>query len=558
MKTNQLDLLMVHADERGAGFVAGLESGHVESAPRPSRQQRLYLFDDDAEPGDLMKQRWGIIAPRGERGDRLRDLVAPLIAQRRAEQGGHEVREYRVPARMTVSEAARWKKRIFCKDDHSDSAVPRYVLILGDLHEVPLAVQLVLTTDFFVGRLAFDRDAAYRAYADKLLHWQACPTSCSRGDALLYSACDGTTATRRGHEGLIEPVGASLRKQQERGDLAIGDLRVVGDTRPDPGNLWRLTETERPGVLFTLSHGVGAPVSGWDNPERQRREQGALSFGDGGVLAGHDLEGQKFLPGGVWLLFACFGAGTPSDSAYHHWLNTLREIGHVGNDIEHVLNTLATDRPFIASVPRSALASPDGPLCVVGHIDLAWSYSFMELHDRRMNRPGRFMNVVKGFLRGSRAGVALRSMARSLEQVNTELTALYDRHASQGRAPLGSRDQAYRGHLWMLRQDLAGYVLLGDPAVRLPLAGTGSAPVAPTTRDVRQQRDQIESAVARMLADDRTGEQVANEHGLAPGELQRWFECYRDAGRAALDHALTAAAGDTLPGSVERRGEDGP
>ena len=27
----------------------------------------------------------------------------------------------------------------------------------------------------------------------------------------------------------------------------------------------------------------------------------------------------------------------------------------------------------------------------------------------------------------------------------------------------------HRAHLWMTRHDLAGYILLGDPAVRLPI-----------------------------------------------------------------------------------------
>ena len=44
---------------------------------------------------------------------------------------------------------------------------------------------------------------------------------------------------------------------------------------------------------------------------------------------------------------------------------------------------------------------------------------------------------------------------------------------------------AKRSHLWMLRQDLAGYILLGDPAVRLPLQPAAPpALLKPTINDI--------------------------------------------------------------------------
>jgi len=52
---------------------------------------------------------------------------------------------------------------------------------------------------------------------------------------------------------------------------------------------------------------------------------------------------------------------TAETSDYRHWLDTLRRAGHVGSEIGHVLDTLAHERPF------------------VGHVDLAWTYSFFDL-----------------------------------------------------------------------------------------------------------------------------------------------------------------------------------
>jgi hypothetical protein len=74
-------------------------------------------------------------------------------------------------------------------------------------------------------------------------------------------------------------------------------------------------------------------------------------------------------------------------------------------------------------------------------------------------------------IRGSRAGVALEALLRFYRETNDTLMASYQLEADarvQGRADPTDREE--RGHLWMLRNDLRGYVLLGDPAARLPLA----------------------------------------------------------------------------------------
>src|SRR6185436_19399969 len=113
--------------------------------------------------------RWGLIVPEGEAGKRLEALVRPLIDKRREEQGGHEVRVYRVPARMDPDEAVRWHRHVYQDESIPESELPFYQLILGDLDQVPLALQQVQMLDGVVGRLAFADDAGYEAYVAKLL-----------------------------------------------------------------------------------------------------------------------------------------------------------------------------------------------------------------------------------------------------------------------------------------------------------------------------------------------------------------------------------------------------
>jgi hypothetical protein len=548
---DRLDLFLVHADDRESVLGRGIEWDHAARAPAPVARPRCsLLWSDTAGASDLASQRWGVIAPRDAAGDRLLELVAPLIARRRQQQGGRPVRIHRVPARMSLDEAVHWKKHAFRQRDDLDLDVPRYQLILGDLDQVPLAVQQVQAADGFVGRLAFDREDDYRSYVDKVLRWEDRPAPVSTGHAILHTVHDGTPATRRGHAALMLPGHQILERRRRFREVRASALRLTGSDRPAPAELLAAVESTTapgidsgPGVLLTMSHGVGAPRAGWGAAARQRREQGALSFGRGGVLTGHDLAARRFLPGGVWLAVSCFGAGTTDRSDYHHWLDTLRRAGHVGNEIEHVLDTLACERPFVAALPRAALASPDGPLAFIGHVDLAWAYSFFSLDDQPARRPGRFMSVLRSLLHGERVGAAMRALSGLYDETNTELTALYDEHARAGRAPLDQRTRARRGHLWMLRQDLAGYVLLGDPAVRLPLAAPGAGGAAGAAvvhmTHIGLGLDAIEAAVRSVIGGMPLAA-AASAHGLAPAELERLVAVFDQAGRCALEYALRA------------------
>jgi hypothetical protein len=121
-------------------------------------------------------------------------------------------------------------------------------------------------------------------------------------------------------------------------------------------------------------------------------------------------------------------------------------------------------------MPQAALANPEGPLAFLGHIDLAWNHSFTSARTLGQSRPSRILSTIKALARGSRAGVALDALMRFYRESHDALMAGYE---AQEEASLRGRpdptDVGERGRLWMLRNDLRGYVLLGDPAARLCL-----------------------------------------------------------------------------------------
>ncbi len=469
-----LNLLLCDADERRESLQSELERNslanqqNADQRPKPES-----LKNPGGDRNSIEDQGWAVIVPEGDEGKRLLDLVSPLI-QRRSEQLGEwgPLRVYEAPAKCTNEEAIAWRKRVFATGQTTDDELPLYQLILGNLDQVALSIQQAQSSDGYVGRLAFDKEDHYRAYVEKLLHYEDAGPANQAGRALFYTVHDGTRATRSGYDSLITPgMQLAQRKVTER-RLPAKQLLELGDkTIPTRDELLEQVSATDPTVLFTLSHGAGAPGSGWKSPERQRREQGAMSFGSDGLLFGSDIAEQTFLPGGVWFMLACYGAGTPSRSAFKHWLEALGQLGQYRDSAATVLKGLVVEggRPFVAALPQAALANPNGPLAFVGHVDLAWTYSFREFDaDSAVNRPGKFVQLVNLALAGNRCGMMMEPISRAVDATNDELATLYDAEAEKG--GIDTNRQAKRAHRWMLRNDLGAYILLGDPAARLNVA----------------------------------------------------------------------------------------
>ncbi len=113
------------------------------------------------------------------------------------------------------------------------------------------------------------------------------------------------------------------------------------------------------------------------------------------------------------------------------------------------------------ALPKAALANPQGPLTILGHMDLAWTYSFQDPGATARSRPLRFMGLMRAMVAGRRAGVAApgprglhaagRSGGAPAEmgscQSHHVLATLTDVRAPPRRLPADAREQwpAFRG-----------------------------------------------------------------------------------------------------------------
>jgi len=470
-----LELLLAYADDQRPVLDDGLPLSAAKDAPRPKEREDLEDFrHDGGDPNSLPEQRWGLLVPEGELGDRLLSLVEPL-RKRREEQQGEPAIVFRAPPNLEGEDVATWWSEVYGDENIDEADRPRYLMMLGDADVLSWELQQRLASDTFVGRLCFPNEAGYEAYVEKILEAErGRPAEGSR--ALFYTVRDGTAATNVGYKGLVTPSIEQSRHGKAKGVFGAREIVELGDGENlSPDEFFAAISSSDPSMLFTMSHGCGTPRAGWASPEEQRMLQGAMSFGGGVRITAEDVASRPFLPGGLWFFFACFGAGTPQSSAYHHWLAALRDVGLYGRNIDGVLRSLPTERPFVAALPQAALSNPKGPLAVMGHVDLAWTFSFHDVGTTNKYRPSRFQDIFRTIVEGKRVGAGYFELQRYFNQASVDLSTMYDKDArmkARGQAQEDDKTRLTRkATLWMLRQDLAAYVLLGDPAARLGIEG---------------------------------------------------------------------------------------
>lgn len=554
---DRLDLLLADAGDHRPVLDEGLPSETSQQGPKPKRAKEVRRDDSffrrrtDANFNDLPMQRWAVVAPEGREGSRLLEATAPLMRLREEEQRA-AVTVYRVPEGMDARQAVAWKHEVYWSEDVEEDDRPLYLLVLGGLHQVSLELQHALANGALVGRLHF-ADAAgeadldgYAAYAEKVVRFAREGTPERSPDLLFFVARDGTPATVYGEARLVAPSLEAATRNCKQGRLPAATVRALEVETVDA--LLAAGAGARPSVLLSVTHGLGAPRRGWSSEQEQWQRQGALVIGQNDVLDAERMLRQPFLPGGLWFCLACFGAGTPSASGYHAWLSLLEKEGAYRGKASSVLASLpsATQRPFVAAMPQAALRNPAGPLAVIGHMDLAWTYGFSSATNLSESRKLRIHSALEVMVRGSRAGVALEALTRFYRDANDDLMISYEREENarvEGRAD--PTDRKERGHLWMLRNDLRGYILLGDPAARLPLAqhALGAEAAAPAAApEVRLSPANTadlpvsvqEAAVHALIRGAESPAVIASRAGAPPEALWMWFDAYRAAGRAAL------------------------
>ncbi|HET91577.1 MAG TPA: hypothetical protein ENN99_12695 [Chloroflexi bacterium] len=426
---------------------------------------------EGVDPTDLKQAGWAVIFPaemEALRREKIKAALSELLALRK-EQAGKLFRIYEGSAGYRPGETkAKFLQRHRVGAGAADPAeMPFYVLLVGSPEEIPYEFQYQLDVMRGVGRLDFSTEEgddldAYARYAHNILLAETGQVKLPRRAAFFAVSNPGDQATQLSTRYLIQPLLDNLAVRAPGGEIELtaewefcsyvkdqaGREQLQGLLGGDPG--------QTPALLMTASHGMEFPLG----DPHQLEYQGALLCQDwpgpkGKLQREHyftaeDLAPNANLLGLIAFFFACYGAGTPKfDQFATQAFKRPTEIA---------------SRNFTAALPQALLRR--GALAVLGHVERAWGYSFVTPTGDVDNLA--FVTALRKLLNGDPVGLATDpGFNLRYADMSSQLSAILEERKYD--PPYTTSDHEL-AQIWTANNDARGYVVLGDPAVRIPFA----------------------------------------------------------------------------------------
>lgn len=397
---------------------------------------------------------WGVIFPPDCDGE-IRDALRPLLELRRGQAARDDERYYRelhyLSGESKLTFLARHKVG---PGPVAPQALPYYLLIVGGPGEIPFPFQYQLDLQYAVGRLHFATAEEYAAYAASVVAAEKGEVARKREAAFLAVTNPDDRSTERCRRTLAEPLADRLESRFQNWNF---NRAFEGVTKSVVGEA--LVANGRPAVVFTTSHGVGFRR---DDP-RQLPHQGALlcqewpgprqwrdRIPEEHYFSADDVADDAPPAGLVAFCFACYGAGTPRRDSFAHRDPSRGQLA---------------PHDFVARLPRRLLGHPrGGALAVIGHVDRAWSYCY-DWPQAEEQQLEVFESAFGRLFEGYPVGAAMEYFNQRYAELSAELSFQLEE------AKYGQTDPVGLSGLWTANNDARSYVVIGDPAVRLAVAG---------------------------------------------------------------------------------------
>jgi hypothetical protein len=449
------------------------------------KKQEPFPTKQGVDATKLDQAGWALVLPQepgphGFSANQIKEALHELIEWRKR-QAGPYFRIYEGGDGYRAGET----KSDFCNRQNvgggpaDPEQMPYYTLLVGSPEEIPYAFQYQLDVMRGVGRLHFDQLEDYAAYAQAVVQAETGAIRLPRRAAFFGAANEDDKATQLSSQHLVHPLFEKINTAQANGKIVRwieeGDTSrklqmdwecqaILSDHATKPRLLELLGGDQTPAFLFTASHGMEFAK---DSP-RQIPHQGALLCQDwpgpkqhrGNIpqdwyLAGDDLTASTNLAGLVAFFFACYGAGTPQLDQYAEQAFKDKRAVIAAHD-------------FTANLPLQMLKR--GSLAVVGHVERAWGYSFLNLSGNA--QLGTFFDAVKQLLAGDPVGLTMESFNLRYSDLATSLS----HDLGELKHKRDYIDAYQLAQKWTENNDARSYILLGDPAVRVPFARPGDQP----------------------------------------------------------------------------------
>jgi hypothetical protein len=470
---------------------------------------------EGVDPARLDQAGWAILFPakmEAQRKEAIKEALKPLLDLRREQAGDELFRIYEGgdgyrPGERKDQFFKRQKPEIH-EGPADPTQMPFYVLLVGNPEEIPYEFQFQLDVMRGVGRIDFGDDyAAYGRYAQSVSLAERGKTKLPRRASFFGVATPGDKATQLSAEWLIKPLYENLQQTEIAGEIKLKhawqlDSFIGGQaTKAQLGRLLGGDPAQTPSLLFTASHGMAFKP---DHPQ-QLAYQGALLCQDWAgpghgikrddYFAGEDLVSDAQVQGMMALFFACYGAGTPK------WDHFAKQAFKARSEI--------APNSFIGGLPRRLLSQ--GALAVLGHVERAWGYSFVSPGGNLDNQA--FITVLRKLLNGDPVGLATDpsfNLRYAAKAANLSSVLEEEEWSPGSTSPY---DLAY---LWTSNNDARNYVVIGDPAARLP--ATSVAPAEAKRPEIEVSFRQPETVEVEAAAQPYAAESAApGKPQAAPG-----------------------------------------
>jgi hypothetical protein len=459
--TGQYDLPPLEIDDLASlikGTAAEETPDHVVERGRRLAEPAFHRgLPWGVEPHDLTRAGWAVVFHRDE-SSLVREALRPLLEHRRR-QIGDDARVKELTYHPGESATGWLKRHGTAWSNIEPTRVPYYLLWVGSPERMPFTVTHEIDSEYCVGLLDFAAPEEYARYAHSVIAYETADGVGNVREAVFFGPRHlGDAATALSADWLLGPLvhgmpqsGLTSAEPPLAGQLGFRDRSFLGPAATRQA-LESVFAGPTPALLFTAGHGMVWP-NGHPN---QLPAQGALLCQDwpgiGQIKPEHyfaaaDLPDGAQVGGLITFHFACYGAGTPARDLYQF------KRGEAPGPI--------APEAFTAALPRRLLSHPSGgALACIGHVERAWGYSITGGTSAPHIRT--FQRALATLLVGRPAGVAVQEfndLSSTLSEVLTRLLGDAFHGLPVNNAELVST--------WTHRNDAAGFVLLGDPAVRL-------------------------------------------------------------------------------------------
>ncbi len=462
--TGQYDLAPIALEDLARAIKgippADVAPGHLVERGRKLNQPAFErALPWGVDPFDVKRAGWGIVFHRDEPAP-VRQALRALIDHRRR-QVGDDARVKELDYLPGETATAWLARHDVAWHNNEPTRVPTYLLWVGSPERVAFDVTHEIDSDYSVGLLDFDTPDEYARYGDSVIRYETAQSVTNGREAVFFATRHAfDDATMLSADWLVGPLvdglparGLTPPEPAVAPELGFRQQKLIAGDATRKALIDILTAARsRPSLLFTAGHGMV-----WPNGDpHQFAAQGALLCQDwpgfGGVSAEHylaasDVPDTARLEGLITFHFACYGGGTPLHDVYEV------EQGQAPKPI--------APRPFIAALPRRLLAHPaGGALACIAHVERAWGSSITGGVPSPQIRA--FQRAIALLLTGKPVGAAVQEFNDLTATVSNVLTRVLAA-AYQGQ-PV---DDVELVSTWTQRNDAAGFIVIGDPAVRL-------------------------------------------------------------------------------------------